>query len=139
MSFAPIEEFREEFYFLSNFSDEGGVQPTVEHWFQAGKAVRAGDAERIMAASTPGRAKKLGRHVKLRSDWEEIKIDFMRQLLYEKFEEPEIKAKLVATNPRELIEGNNWGDDFWGVCTEAGQNHLGLLLEEVRQWYTAIS
>jgi hypothetical protein len=63
----------------------------------------------------------------------------MRDLLYQKFEEPTIKAKLVATNPSELIEGNNWGDDFWGDCSGNGQNMLGQLLEEVRQWYLAIT
>lgn len=139
MGYAPIDGFFGEYYFLSNFSDEGGVQPTVEHWYQAGKAVRAGDAEKIMAAATPGQAKKLGRRVKLRSDWEEIKIDFMRELLYEKFEEPTIRAKLMATHPRELIEANDWGDDFWGDCSGNGKNVLGDLLEEVRQWYTSIT
>src|ERR1700677_490324 len=138
MPFAPVDGFFEEYFFLSNFSEEGGVHPTVEHWYQAGKAARAGDAEKIMAAATPGQAKKLGRRVKLRSDWEEIKVGFMRELLYEKFEEPTIRAKLIATHPRALIETNNWGDDFWGDCSGKGKNVLGELLEEVCQWYTAI-
>lgn len=96
MGYAPIEGFFEEYYFLSNFSEEGGVQPTVEHWYQAGKAANENEAAKIMAAPTPGKAKKLGRRCKLRPDWEEIKVDFMRELLYEKFEEPTVRAKLVA-------------------------------------------
>jgi ribA/ribD-fused uncharacterized protein len=139
MGFAAIEGFFEEYYFLSNFSDEGGVQPTVEHWFQAGKAASEDEAAKIMTAPTPGKAKKLGRRCKLRTDWEEIKIEFMRSLLYEKFAEPTIRAKLEATHPRELVECNDWGDDFWGVCTDRGKNVLGQLLEEVRQWYISIT
>lgn len=138
MAYAPIEGFGGEYRFLSNFSEEGGVRPTVEHWFQACKTANSDLAERILKAPTPGKAKRLGREVDLVPDWEQIKVDIMRELLYEKFEEPAIRAKLVATHPRELVEVNSWGDDFWGVCTDKGQNVLGQLLEEVRQWYTAI-
>jgi ribA/ribD-fused uncharacterized protein len=139
MKYAPIKAFVGEFFFLSNFSEEGKVKPTVEHWFQAGKAASPREAAKVMAAATPGQAKKLGRRVSLREDWEEIKIEFMRGLLYEKFADPEIQAKLIETNPHPLIEGNNWGDDFWGDCSGAGLNHLGKLLEEVRYWYLAIT
>jgi hypothetical protein len=139
MSFAPIEGFFGEYHFLSNFSEEGGVKPTVEHWFQAGKAARAGDGEAIMASDTPNEAKWLGQWIDLRSDWEEIKVGFMRELLYEKFEKPTIQAKLIATHPRVLIETNDWGDDFWGDCSGNGKNVLGELLEEVRQWYTSVA
>jgi hypothetical protein len=139
MPYAPIGGFFDDYYFLSNFSDEGGVQPTVEHWYQAGKAASEEAAAKIMAAPTPGKAKKLGRRCKLRPDWEDIKVDFMRELLYEKFEEPTIRAKLMATHPRELIEVNDWGDDFWGDCSGNGQNMLGQLLEEVREWYTSVT
>lgn len=139
MPYAPIEGFFDQYHFLSNFSEEGGVQPTVEHWYQAAKTEDAAEIEFIMSAETPGLAKKRGRRCTLVSNWEEIKIDVMRDLLYDKFEEPEIRAKLVATNPRELVEVNDWGDDFWGFCTEKGQNHLGKLLEEVRQWCLSIT
>lgn len=132
MPYAPIDGFVGEYYFLSNFSDEGGLKPTLEHWFQAAKTEDAAEIEFIMSADTPGLAKRRGRRATLVSDWEKIKIDVMRQLLYEKFEEPTIRAKLVATNPRELIEVNDWGDDFWGDCSGHGKNVLGQLLEEVR-------
>ena len=62
-----------------------------------------------------------------------MKIDIMRQVLKSKFtQNPELKAKLIATGDAELIEGNNWNDRFWGVCRGVGQNHLGKLLMEVR-------
>ena len=139
MAWAPIEGFFEQYYWLSNFSEEGGLKPTLEHWYQAAKTADEAEFEFIMSAETPGLAKKRGRRCTLVPDWEDIKVDVMRELLYAKYEEPEIRAKLVATNPRELIEFNDWGDDFWGVCTDAGLNMLGQLLEEVRQWYTAIT
>ena len=30
-------------------------------------------------------------------------------------------AKLVATAGRELVEGNTWGDTYWGVCDGEGE------------------
>ena len=80
-----------------------------------------------------GQAKRLGKRVELRPDWEDVKIDIMRQVLKSKFtQNPELKAKLIATGDAELIEGNNWNDRFWGVCNGKGQNHLGRLLMELR-------
>jgi ribA/ribD-fused uncharacterized protein len=80
-----------------------------------------------------GQSKKLGKRVELRPDWEDVKIDIMRQVLKSKFtQNPELKAQLIATGDAELIEGNNWNDRFWGVCRGKGQNHLGKLLMEVR-------
>lgn len=36
----------------------------------------------------------------------------------------ELKQKLLATGNEELVEGNNWGDTFWGMVNEVGENHL---------------
>ena len=89
------------------------------------------ERERFLGLSG-GRAKRLGR-VELRSDWEEVKIEVMREVLRCKFSQnPDLKAKLIATGDAELIEGNNWNDRFWGVCRGVGQNHLGRLLMELR-------
>jgi hypothetical protein len=32
-----------------------------------------------------------------------------------------------------LIEGNTWGDTFWGVCNGVGENNLGKTLMNVRE------
>jgi predicted NAD-dependent protein-ADP-ribosyltransferase YbiA (DUF1768 family) len=57
----------------------------------------------------------------------------MREILIAKFSQNEdIKGKLLATGDTELIEGNTWGDTFWGVCRGEGTNWLGKLLMEVR-------
>jgi len=84
---------------------------------------------------TPGQAKKLGKSIELRPDWEEIKIEVMRELLRQKFDitkHYDLWLELHMTKPDELVEGNWWGDTFWGVCKGKGENHLGKLLMEIR-------
>jgi predicted NAD-dependent protein-ADP-ribosyltransferase YbiA (DUF1768 family) len=56
----------------------------------------------------------------------------MRDLLRQKFAHPELRRLLLATGDAELVEGNTWGDRFWGVCAGRGQNHLGRLLMAIR-------
>ena len=94
----------------------------------------------IANASTPGLAKKMGRSVSLRPDWEDIKDDVMLEGLYRKFADDELADWLLDTGDEELIEGNFWSDNYWGVCYckkcraqgIQGQNHLGKLLMKVR-------
>jgi ribA/ribD-fused uncharacterized protein len=69
----------------------------------------------------------------MRDDWNDIKIDVMRDLLQEKFSDDDLRELLLATGDAELIEGNTWNDYFWGVCLGEGQNWLGKLLMEVRK------
>ena len=111
---------------------EGVGYPTVEHAFQAAKTVDEDERKTIREASSPSKAKRLGRAVKLRSDWESIKIDLMRDLLRQRFADPQLAELLRATGERQLIEGNTWNDRFLGVCGGAGKNWLGRLLMEVR-------
>jgi len=58
----------------------------------------------------------------------------METLLREKFsKDPELRAKLLNTGTSKLVEGNTWGDRFWGVCRGQGENNLGRLLMKVRE------
>ena len=132
-----IDRFEGPHSFLSNFYPsevryEADVYPTVEHAFQAAKTLDASERARVRDAQSPALAKRLGRKVALRSDWERIKVDIMRQLLVQKFESPELAEALRTTVGHDLIEGNTWNDRFWGVCRGRGQNHLGRLLMEIR-------
>lgn len=136
-----IEHFRGDYSFLSNFFPEkitvsGKEYPTVEHYFQAMKTKDPLEREKIRTAETPGKAKRLGRTVKLRPDWHEIKLKVMEQALRKKFADPELKALLKETGSQELIEGNEWGDKFWGCVQEeevwVGENNLGKLLMKIR-------
>ena len=69
----------------------------------------------------------------LRSDWEDVKFDVMKEIVILKFINPNLKEKLLATKDAELIEGNTWNDRCWGVCDGVGQNNLGRILMEVRE------
>lgn len=127
-----ISAFRGRYDFLSNFYPGG--RRTVEHHFQAAKCVNPEEAARILGAATPGEAKKLGRRVNLRPDWEAVKLVIMKELVRQKFTEShELTQKLLDTGDHELYEGNWWGDRFWGVDSRGeGENHLGKILMEVR-------
>ena len=61
----------------------------------------------------------------------------MRHLLFKKFSQYEFFELLMLTGDAELIEGNNWGDTFWGVCNGRGENMLGKLLMEIRDYLRA--
>lgn len=144
-----IEKFDGQYAFLSNFYDSplptnGGevIYPTVEHYFQAMKTENPRERERIRLAPTPGKAKRLGRNVNLRADWEEVKQSVMKYALIKKFNNnPELKSLLLETGDAELVEGNDWHDNYWGNCSCAkcanipGANHLGKLLMEIREDY----
>lgn len=134
----PIAKFDKEFYFLSNFYEqpvmfEGVVYPTSEHAYQAAKSVDSTIRKQIQQCKTPGYAKRMGKSIKLRPDWEQIKLDVMEEIVREKFKNDILKVKLIATNPVELIEGNYWKDTFWGVYNNKGKNHLGRILMKIRE------
>lgn len=133
-----IDQFRGDFSYLSNFSKHSFIDKngyywrTVEHYFQAQKTTDLIKKLEIKEADTPGQAKALGRKVELRKDWNQIKVDVMRDALTMKFQQnKDILQKLVSTEGCELIEGNNWGDRFWGVDGK-GENVLGRILMEIR-------
>ncbi len=139
-----IIEFEDEYAFLSNFypstfTHDGIEYPTVEHFFQAAKTLDIAEKKAIAAAATPGKAKRMGRMVRLRPDWEIIKADVMKLGLQLKFKDPSLAAKLIETGDEELIEGNWWHDNTWGSCycvkcsRTPGRNLLGMLLMELRK------
>ena len=133
----PITTFAGQYRFLSNFylskvKYEDDIYPTVEHAYQASKTTR-GNRRSIRQAESPGHAKKFGREVPMRSDFEESKVMIMRKLVRQKFRDPTLRESLLRTGTRKLIEGNDWGDQFWGESpVGSGQNRLGLILMEIR-------
>ena len=129
-----ITSFQGQYRFLSNFwVEEDGL--TVEHRFQAAKTNDILEKSRIMASITPGQAKRWGRLVHLRGDWESIKIQTMEDLVRTKFQDPNLAQALLATGDAELIEGNSWYDTYWGVnkFNGEGYNHLGVILMKIRE------
>lgn len=148
MTSPPLTHFVGPFAFLSNFYEapfkaDGIEWPTVEHFFQAHKVLVKGDPKknlsfrRIVQAKTPREAKALGRSATLRPNWDEIKLGVMRRALTLKFgQNDRLAMRLMMTGERPLIEGNTWGDRYWGATchvkgsahTHVGQNWLGHLL-----------
>lgn len=123
--------------FLSNFypssvAFEGTLYSTVEHAYQASKTLNKQSRQLIKKANSPYEAKKLGKSLQLRSDWSNVRIDIMRGLIKEKFENPFLGYLLLSTKDFSLINENSWNDKFWGVSGGVGENWLGRILEEVR-------
>ena len=124
--------------FLSNFypsvvSYNDYDYPTVEHAYQAAKTLNPTQQTEIRLAPTPSQAKRLGRYVHMRHDWNDVKVGIMESLLRQKFiGYHELSKKLYDTGDLYLEETNSWGDTFWGVCSGKGQNVLGNLLMKIR-------
>jgi ribA/ribD-fused uncharacterized protein len=134
-----INSFRGKYKFLSNFYPvkitwEGIEYPSLEHAYQASKTPHVNEKLKIAKAKSPSEAKKLGRKVTIKRDWNIKRTFIMMQLLFIKFADPDLKEKLLETGGAELVEGNYWGDTFWGVCNGKGLNRLGKLLMEIREY-----
>ena len=143
-----IDKFDGRYRFLSNFypckiNHQGIEYPSVEHFYVAMKANdqqflngrywTPGDfREMISKIKEAAFVKKLGSKIKLRTDWNEKKLELMNWAVREKFKDEKLAELLLSTGDQKLIEGNFWKDYFWGVCNGRGENHLGKILMEVR-------
>lgn len=105
--------------------------PTVENAYQAAKTLDHSARVNFMNCS-PVQAKKLGKTVVIRADWDSVKLDIMRHLVRQKFNCPVLRNKLLATGTCHIEETNYWKDTYWGVCNGVGENHMGKILMELR-------
>lgn len=136
-----IREFKGEYRWLSNFwwckvVWEGIEFPTAEHAYQASKAKDISDKLAIRVLETPGKAKRAGKLVERRDDFEANKIRIMEEILTDKFtRNSSLRVKLEGTKELALQEGNNWGDTFWGIDlrTGEGRNELGKTIMRIRE------
>ena len=135
-----ITSFRGEFDFLSNFYDapveyDGVLYLNNEAAFQAQKCI-AREERYAFAYLSAVKAKRKGRQMKLRDDWDRVKVGLMEEIVRSKFcQNPRLAARLLATGDALLAEGNDWHDTFWGVdsATGKGENHLGKILMRIRE------
>lgn len=143
-----IDKFAGDYEFLSNFYStkidyEGLTYDSTEAAFQAAKIKestleKTNESRSIFVGLTPGKAKRLGRIVSLRPDWEKVKDGVMLDILRIKFSKPDLKQMLLDTGDAYLIEGTTWHDNYWGNCTcdrcknITGKNMLGKTLMQVR-------
>ena len=146
-----IDNFRGKYSFLSNFFVLNMIIPieyfskysipcnreisvtTLEHIYQASKCVVDTEFEKMISLSTATETKKFGKKIKIRNDWDLIKLDIMKDLIDIKFNNNDLQSLLKETYPLELIEKNWWGDTFWGICNNKGLNNLGKILMNKRQ------
>lgn len=132
-----IDNFSGDFAFLSNFYYTGVVYegifyPSSEHAYQAAKSLNKEDRISVKKSGGPAQAKRRGKEIKMREDWDEVKYSVMEEILRIKFADPVLKEMLVSTEDYELVEGNYWHDYYWGVCGGIGENNLGKLLMKIR-------
>lgn len=112
---------------------DGLEYPSVEHAYQAAKTLNVYERDRIRKCRFPGLAKAAGKSVTLRYDWDSVRLSTMEHLVRQKFSAQPLRQQLFETGDAELIEGNTWGDTFWGVFNGEGENHLGKILMKVRE------
>lgn len=133
-----INEFKGKYFFLSNFYNapvmyEELLYQNNESAFQSAKVL---DVERRkqFCELDPSTAKRKGRNVILRHDWENVKDNVMEDCVRDKFtRNEELRQKLLDTGNEELVEGNTWNDTYWGICRSRGRNMLGKILMKVRE------
>lgn len=133
-----IHRFDGAYRFLSNFylctvERNGWQYISVEHAYQAAKAASTEDHDYIANSITAFLAKRRGGEVLMDPMFEVTKLDIMHECLRSKFSNRELRTMLLSTGNRPLIEGNTWGDHYWGVCRGRGENWLGRLLMRVRE------
>ena len=133
-----INSFRGEYYFLSNFwsapvTYDGITYQNAEAAFQAQK-VTDKEVQRAFSALGPYEAKRRGRRLALRPDWEEVKVSLMQEIVDAKFDQnPDLAEQLLKTKDAYLEEGNSWNDRTWGTAGGEGLNLLGKILMKTRE------
>jgi ribA/ribD-fused uncharacterized protein len=134
-----IDHFRGEYFFLSNFYPIKVVfdevpYPSAEHAYVAAKTTDETMRRVIARIETAAEVKKYGRKIKIRDNWRGARWGLMYTIVLSKFSKSkELQQMLIDTGDATLIEGNTWGDTYWGICDGRGENHLGKILMKVRE------
>lgn len=141
--------YEQDFYVLSNFSAftlmwnsiRFDTSEAAYHWEKFSPQGDLYDARRV--AVRHGIRDAISAHVVfkiaeenlrfVRPDWNDVRVDIMRQILRAKIEQHEyVRCKLLATGDRMLVE-NSWRDSFLGEGpNQDGMNMLGVLWMELR-------
>lgn len=103
---------------------------TIENFYQAMKSNDINEIKKI-ALMNPFKAKLYTRNIKIRENWNDIKLEIMKYGIKHKFSEGTKWKKELDKCKTEIIEWNNWNDTYWGKCifTGKGENNLGKLIE----------
>jgi ribA/ribD-fused uncharacterized protein len=107
-----IGPFRGKYRFLSNFycapfRIDGVVYKSVEHYYQSHKTTDKEERESIIRCDSPGDAKRLGKRVTLREDWDTVKVFVMVEGVLEKFRQnSDLLKRLIETGDEDIVELN---------------------------------
>ncbi len=131
-----INWFDGEYHFLSNFYESPVVFNGLEYGsaeaaYQAQKTANPEDRVQFTTLKA-AQAKVVGRNIRMRPEWDAVKLGVMKAVLDQKFTDPTLAKWLVETGSHYLQEGNYWHDTFWGTNDGVGDNWLGRLLMLVR-------
>ena len=108
-----------------------------EHFYQAMKTTDPVIRQSIANSNTGGKAKRLGRKISIRSDWDDITIQVMTVAIAHRKHDNSWIDKLISTND-EIVEWNYWHDNYWGncICDKCldikGLNNLGRIIMNLR-------
>eukprot|EP00047_Mylnosiga_fluctuans_P014270 m.36971 g.36971 ORF g.36971 m.36971 type:complete len:217 (+) comp5420_c0_seq2:72-722(+) len=101
----------------SPFVVNGITYANAEHYFQWAKCVLEEDKERILKVTEAVEAWAIGNNVRLRPDWEKVKVRVMYVGNKARFEQhPELLAPLVSTHGKVVFTGST---SFW-----LGRQHI---------------
>ena len=124
---------------LSNFSEHPVMideieYPTVEHYYQCEKCTDNGDYKWVFMSASPGQAKRRGKSVSIRPDWDSVKTDIMKKALEAKItQHPHLRRLLLETGTEDLVEDSPY-DWYWGCGKNGtGQNVMGHLWMTIRE------
>jgi|SRR5271157_3107507 len=109
---------------------------TVEHVFQASKTLKREEQIQIRDAASAKQAKRLGRRVELRNDWESKKVNIMDRLVRDKFfQHYPLKLKLLNLENKELVDSSDedLGRILMNIRDEIIRNQGGFE-EQVREF-----
>lgn len=124
--------------FETPLEHEGLIYYTPEHFYQAMKSTSEMTRELISKQQNGIKAKKVGRIITLRKDWEDIKIKVMFFAQRHRFSDGTAWRTRLQRTDGEIVETNNWHDNYWGncICNKCkeieGKNMLGKILMEIR-------
>ena len=139
-----INEFRGDYFFLSNFymcpvALDNVIYPSSEHAYMASKTDNPSIRQHILSLAKARDARNYGQTFALRSNWDDVKYNYMKRVLQDKFtRNVDLGKRLLETGTATLIEGGVWHDQYWGICNCAkhggeGKNALGQILMEIRE------
>ena len=115
-----------------NFQPDFKVYPSSENLYQALKCKYIKDRE-LFQNVDPYKSKRIGKTIEIRYGWDNVRLEAMQLAIDLKFKNIELAEKLINLPDDKIIEFNNWGDRFFGICNGEGLDHLGKILRAKKQ------